>query len=83
MAFVAEEIEMTNGLSTTQTKVLTWLVYALMFFLTTVTVAHTVQFMNMPEKYVLLERYKSDEIKNSDSLRRIERKLDQLIMERK
>jgi len=73
---------MTNGLSDTQTKLLTWLVYALMFFLTTITIAHTVQFMAMPEKYVLLERYKSDELKHESSLKRIEDKLDHLIMDR-
>ena len=72
---------MTQGLTATQTKLLTWLVYALMIFLTSVSVAHTIQFMNMPSSYVLLERYKSDGAKNAAILYRIETKLDKLIME--
>lgn len=72
---------MTNGLTATSTKILTWLVYALIFFLTTVTGWQQIKLTNLSNEYVRLERYKADATRSEGSLQRIENKIDQLIME--
>lgn len=73
---------MTNGLNKTQVKILTWVVYALIFFLTTITGWQQIQFFNMPDNYVRLERYKTDSNRMDTTLGRIENKIDQLIKEK-
>jgi len=73
---------MTKGLTGTQVTVLTWLVYALILFLTVVTGWQQIKFMELPKEFVRLERYQSDGAKSQESLCRIERKLDELIMSR-
>lgn len=71
---------MTNGLNETQVKVLTWVVYALIFILTTVTAWQHIEIYNMPEKFVRLERYQADTESRVNALIRIENKVDQLLM---
>ncbi|MBT7628767.1 MAG: hypothetical protein HN597_03560 [Desulfobacula sp.] len=73
---------MTKGLTGIQVTVLTWLVYALIMFLTVVTGWQQIKFTELPNEFVRLERYQSDENKSTESLCRIERKLDELIMSR-
>ena len=73
---------MTKGLTGTATTVLTWLVYALIMFLTGVTGWQQIKFMNLPQEFVRLERYQSDKSDTKESLSRIERKLDELVMKR-
>lgn len=51
---------MTNGLTTTQTKILTWAVYALLFLLTGAVSYVADKQANMASQYVRLERYQSD-----------------------
>ncbi len=74
---------MTNGLTSTQTKILTWVVYCLIVFLTTITGWQQVKFTNLSGEYVRLERYKTDSIRIDVTLNRMERKLDQLIIKTK
>gem|GEM_PF-2653089 len=73
---------MTKGLSGTQVSVLTWLVYALITFLTIATSWQQIKLFDLPKEFVRLERYQSDGAKSQESLCRIERKLDELIMKR-
>lgn len=72
---------MTQGLNQTQTKILTWVVYALIFILTGVTAWQQVKFVNLSNEYVRLERYKADSVRTDSTLCRIENKLDKLLMQ--
>lgn len=53
---------MTNGLTNTQIKILTWVVWALLFLLSGIVAWVAVQQFNMSNQYVRLERYKSDKV---------------------
>ena len=69
----------TDRLRTTQIKMLTYAIYALIFILTTVTAWNSVCINSMPNDYVRLERYKEDKKTQTDYLIRIEKKLDYMI----
>jgi len=71
---------MTNGLNGLQVKILTWVVYGLIMFLTVVTGWQQVKLFEMPNEFVRLERYQSDSNTSRESLKRIENKIDSLIM---
>ena len=51
---------MTNGLSDSKVKWLTYLVYFLLAILSIVTAFNTYLISDLPKEYVRLERYKSD-----------------------
>jgi len=77
---------MTNGLSNTQIKLVTYLVYFLLAILTlvmtlnSITVSsHDTAIKEMPDKYVRLERYQSDQQVLKENQRAIIDKLDRLI----
>jgi hypothetical protein len=72
-----------NTLSTAQVKFLQWLIGILLVVLTT-TGAWSMREIyklksDLPEKYVLLERYTVDQNRVGNSLDRIDAKLDRLI----
>lgn len=71
---------MTNGLSNTQVKILTFLVYALIFVLSFITGWHQIKIDSFGDDYVRLEQYRNDCGVRERKLDRIENKLDQLIM---
>ena len=73
---------MVNDLRGVQIKILTYGIYALMFFLSVVMSWAAVQIVEMPTEYVRLERYTSDSMKGEAAHKRIENKLDRLIMQR-
>ena len=54
-----------------QVQILTWVVWALIFILSGVTAYQQVLFMDMPENYVRLERYKCDQDKLEKGLSEI------------
>ncbi|MCP3944513.1 MAG: hypothetical protein GY710_23965 [Desulfobacteraceae bacterium] len=62
---------MTDGLTQTQTKILTWVVYALLLILTGVVAWLAVSFADLSSQYVRLERYKSDRTTMQDTLTEI------------
>ena len=77
---------MTNGLNDLQVKIVTYLVYVLLAILTLVmtfnslTVASHERTINeMPDKFVRLERYQSDQQNIKENQRAIMDKLDRLI----
>ena len=63
-----------------QIKVLTYGIYALMFFLSVVMSWAAIQIVELPTEYVRLERYTADNINGEAAHKRIETKLDRLIM---
>jgi len=67
---------MTDGLTGTQTKILTWVIYALMTILSIATAYLIVEQAKMSEKYVRLERYQADTKRIEDSACRLEEKLE-------
>ncbi|HCY85927.1 MAG TPA: hypothetical protein DHV36_12400 [Desulfobacteraceae bacterium] len=70
---------MTNGLTVTQTKILTYAVYAVLFVLSSITAWLAIQVYAMPEKYVRLERYQADTKRVERQLECMNSKLDRLI----
>lgn len=52
-----------DNLKKLQIKILTWVVWALIFVLTGLTAYQQVLFMDMPKNYVRLERYNCDQDK--------------------
>lgn len=83
---------MTNGLNGNQVKWLTYLIYVLLTVLTTVSAGAWVKISMvesaMPDRYVMLERYKEDQRRsacNADRIEahvvRIESKIDTLIQQ--
>jgi hypothetical protein len=77
---------MTDGLSTRQVKILTFVVYILITLLTLTTgyqqtqiIAQNGKLDRLPETYVALERYKCDVETLNTKLNRMDDKLDRLI----
>ena len=77
---------MTNGLSDKQAKTVTYLVYFLLAILTIlmawqtiVTLSHGSAIACLPDKYVRLERYQSDQLAIRENQKAIMDKLDRLI----
>ena len=71
---------MPTSFKTIQIKILTYGIYALMAFLAVITGWHTTIIKELPDDYVRLERYVDDRIDVRESLKRIESKIDQVIM---
>ena len=69
---------MTDGLNETQTKILTWVVYALLTVLTTVVGWQQIKLTNLSSEFVRLERYKTDENRIQQYLCRIETTLNEI-----
>ena len=70
---------MTNGLDAPVVKWLTYLVYILLTVLTILTGWHTVTLSKLPDNFVRLERYQSDNARIEQGVRDINNKLDRLI----
>lgn len=62
---------MTNGLTSTQTKILTWVIYALIFIQSGVIGWLAIDRQNLPNQFVRLERYKSDKADMQHTLNEI------------
>lgn len=71
---------MTDNLNSTQVKILTWVIYALMALLTVATTYLMIENAHLSDKYVRLERYKADSTRTESTLCRIENKLDKIIL---
>jgi hypothetical protein len=69
---------MTNGLSNIQTQVLTWLVYALITFLTVCSGYFFIELGQIKKEYVTLDQYRVDERRSGDALCRLEEKIESL-----
>jgi hypothetical protein len=69
---------MTDGLSKTQTQVLTWLVYLLITFLTVCSGYFFIELSQVKKDYVTIEQYRVDEKRSSDSFCRLEEKIESL-----
>lgn len=59
---------MTDGLTNPQIKVLTWIMQTLLILMVGVVSWLCVQMYTMPDKYVRLERYQSDQDTSKDTL---------------
>ena len=70
---------MTNGLSGAETKFVTYLVYVLLTLLTITTGWQAITLNSLPDKYVRLERYTSDQNKVCTELNKVDSKLDRLL----
>jgi hypothetical protein len=70
---------MTDGLNETQVTILTWLVYALIVFLTGVTAYQQVQLIGIQKEKVSIERYKSGTSRIENTMENMNGKLDRLI----
>ena len=70
---------MTDELSESKVKWLTYLVYILITIITIVSGWNTVNISAMPDKYVRLERYQTDSGRIECTLQSINAKLDRLI----
>ena len=70
---------MTDDLSESKVKWLTYLVYILITIITIVSGWNTVNISAMPDKYVRLERYQTDSGRIECTLQSINAKLDRLI----
>jgi hypothetical protein len=70
--------EMTNGLSKTQTQVLTWLVYLLITFLTICSGYFFLELSQIKQDYVTIEQYRVDEKRSEDSFCRLEEKIESM-----
>lgn len=71
----------TDHLSKLQVKVLSYGIYALIFILTSFTSWQHHKITTLPDTYVRLERYQSDGTFYREALKRIETKLDKIIMD--
>ena len=70
---------MVNGLSNAETKLVTYLVYVLLTLLTLTTGWQAVTLNSLPDKYVRLERYNSDQNKICTDIAKVDSKLDRLL----
>ena len=70
---------MVSGLNNTAIRFVTYLVYILLALLTLTTGWQAVTLGNMPDKYVRLERYNSDQNKICAELTKLDTKLDRLL----
>ena len=71
---------MTEGLNTPAVRWLTFLVYGLIVVLTIMTGWHQATIGELPDNYVRLERYQSDNTRIEQGLRDINQKLDALMI---
>ena len=70
---------MTKGLNGNQIRWVTYLVYILLSVITLITAFHAYQISTLPDKYVRLERYKSDVDQMIKQQERIADRIDKIL----